>query len=174
MPDGYALRAFTAADLPMMAGWLAMPHLRQWWGDPAEELALLTEDLHNPLMDQQIGLLAGAALADRAFAYLQSYPCRAWGAPQFKDRPDGSHSVDMCIGPPEMLGLGHGHAILRLYAQTLQMRGATDIVIDPDPGNERAVRCYRRAGFRDVAIVEGEDGDPVLVMEFNPASASFS
>ena len=166
MPDAYSLRAFGAADLPMLADWLATPHLRDWWGDPATELGLLTEDMNNPLMDQQIGMLS-----DRAFAYLQSYPCKAWGAPQFGDRPDGSHSVDICVGPPEMLGRGHGAAMLRLYAQNLIARGATDIVIDPDPGNERAVRCYRRAGFRDVAIRPCEDGDPVLVMDFHPEPA---
>ena len=125
MADSYTLRAFTAGDLPMMADWLATPHLRQWWGDPAEELALVTEDLGNPLMDQQIGLLAGRDLADGAFAYLQSYPCHAWGAPQFADRPKGSHSVDMCVGPPDMLGRGHGAAILHLYATTLRRRGVS-------------------------------------------------
>lgn len=166
MPDAYALRAFCAADLPMLADWLTTPHLRQWWGDPATELALVTEDLDNALMDQQIGMLS-----DRAFAYLQSYPCHAWGAPQFRDRPDGSHSVDMCVGPTAMLGCGHGAAILRLYANTLLARGATEVVIDPDPGNERAVRCYRRAGFRDVAIRPSEDGTPVLVMDFHPEPA---
>ena len=169
MPDLYALRAFIAADLPMMADWLATPHLRQWWGDPADQLALVTEDLDNPLMDQQIGLHGS-----RAFAYLQSYPCHAWGAPQFHDRPQGSHSVDICTGPPDMLGQGHGAAILRRYANTLLASGATDIVIDPDPDNERAVRCYRRAGFRDVAVRTGEDGTAVLVMDFHPEPASFS
>ncbi len=166
MPDPYALRAFTATDLPMMADWLATPHLREWWGVPAEELALLTEDLDNPLMDQQIGLVDASA-----FAYLQSYPCQAWGAPQFGDRPDGSHSVDMCVGPPDMLGRGHGAEILRLYANTLIARGATEVLIDPDPDNERAVRCYRRAGFRDMAIRPGEDGTPVLVTDFHPEPA---
>ncbi len=169
MPDAYALRPFTADDLPMMAGWLDQPHLRQWWGDPAEQLALVTEDLDNPLMDQKIGLAAGSA-----FAYLQSYPCQAWGAPQFSDYAEGSQSVDMCLGPPDMLGHGHGTAILRLYAKTLLESGVTAVLIDPDPGNERAVRCYRRAGFRDVAIRTGEDGDPVLVMQFHPDAASFS
>jgi aminoglycoside 6'-N-acetyltransferase len=169
MSDAYALRAFSAADLPMMADWLQTPALRQWWGDPAEELALVTEDMDNPMMDQQIG-----TLSDRPFAYLQSYPCHAWGAPQFMDRPEGSHSIDMCVGPPDMLGQGHGSTILRLYANTLLAGGATAVLIDPDPGNERAVRSYRRAGFRDVAIRNGEDGDPVLVMDFQPEQASFS
>jgi aminoglycoside 6'-N-acetyltransferase len=169
MPDAYSLRAFTADDLPKMAQWLDTPALRQWWGDPAEQLALVTEDLGNPMMDQQIGLHAA-----EAFAYLQSYPCHAWGAPQFRDRPQGSHSVDICVGPPDMLGRGHGSAILRLYAKTLLATGATDVVIDPDPDNERAVRCYRRAGFLDVALRISEDGDPVLVMDFHPELASFS
>ena len=169
MPDDYALRAFTAADLPMMADWLATPALRQWWGDPAEELALIAEDLNNPLMDQQIASLNG-----QPFGYLQSYPCQAWGAPQFRDQPEGACSMDTCIGVPGLLGRGNGTAMVRLYAQTLVGTGAARVLIDPDPSNERAVRCYRRAGFRDVAICEGEDGDPVLVMEFTPASASFS
>ena len=169
MPDAYALRPCTFADLPMMTDWLATQHLRQWWGDPAEELALVTEDLGNPLMDQQIGLLWNGA-----FAYLQSYPCHAWGAPQFDDQPEGSHSVDICVGPSDMLGKGYGSAILQLYANSLLASGATDIVIDPAPDNERAVRCYRRAGFRDVAIRTSEDGSPVLVMDFHPEPASFS
>lgn len=169
MPDAYALRAFTAGDLPMMADWLATPHLRQWWGDPAVELAPVTEDLDDPLVEQQTGLLGPCA-----FVYLQSYPCQVWGAPQFKDRPQGSHLVDICAGPPDMLGQGHGAAILRLYAQTQMARGAKDVVIDPDLGNERAVRCYRRAGFRDVAIRRSKDCDPVLVINFHSAPASFS
>ena len=169
MADTYALRPFSRDDLPMMAAWLATPHLRAWWGDPEEQLSLVTEDMDNPLMDQQIGLIA-----ESAFAYLQSYPCHAWGAPQFQDRPAGSQSVDMCVGPANMLGHGHGAAILRLYAKTLVARGAKDVVIDPDPGNARAVRCYRRAGFRDVAIRASEDGTPVLVMDFRlePAFSS--
>lgn len=168
-PDACVLRPFGVDDLPMMADWLDTPHLRLWCGNPTEQLALMTEDLDNPLMDQQIGLLG-----HRAFACLQSYPCRAWPAPQFSDRPQGSHSVDICMGPPDMLGRGHGAAILRMYANTLLAGGATEVVIDPDPGNERAVRCSRRAGFRDVAIRTGEVGTPVLVMDFHPEPASLS
>ena len=73
-----------------------------------------------------------------------------------------------------MLGRGHGAAILRLYANTLLASGATEVVIDPAPDNERAVRCYRRAGFRDVAVCPGEDGTPVLVMDFHPEAISLT
>ena len=45
---------------------------------------------------------------------------------------------------------------------------APAVVIDPDPDNERAVRAYRRAGFRDVALRRDGDGDMTLVMRFDP------
>ncbi len=52
--EPYSFHAALPADLPLLAEWLATPALREWWGDPVEELALLTEDLANPLMDQRI------------------------------------------------------------------------------------------------------------------------
>ena len=159
------LRPFIPADLPMMAAWLATPAVRRWWGEPAEQLALVSDDLDNPLMDQKI------ACPDAApFGYLQSYPCAAWGPSQFADMSDDARAVDSCIGVSVMLSKGFGSAMLRLYAQTLLASGAPAVVIDPDPSNERAVRSYRRAGFQDIAIRPDQDGDWVLVMRFDPHS----
>ena len=165
MPPKLTLRAFTATDLPMMAGWLQTPDLRQWWGDPVEQLVLVSEDLTNPLMEQQIACLDGVP-----FGYVQSYPCAAWGAPQFADMPDDARAVDTCIGVSGLLNKGHGAAMLRLYAQTLMTAGTSAVVIDPKASNERAVRAYRRAGFQDIATRACEDGDLVLVMRFDPNS----
>ena len=51
---GYAFRPMTAADLPLIRRWLALPHVREWWGDPAEQYALVSGDLDEPAMDQFI------------------------------------------------------------------------------------------------------------------------
>ena len=160
----YALRPFTAADLPMMAQWLATPAVRDGWGDPATALALVTAALANPLMDQRICCHDGMP-----FGYVQSCPCAGWDAPQFHDQPEDAHAMDACIGVPAMLGHGHGTAMVRLYAETLLAGGAPTVVIDPDPANLRAIHAYRRAGFRDVAARPDQDGHPVLVMRFDPA-----
>ena len=66
-PD-LTLRAFAASDLPMMADWLATPALRQWWGDTAEQLALVAGDLHNPDIDRQT-----AGLGSVPFGYMRAY-----------------------------------------------------------------------------------------------------
>ena len=161
----WALRPLVRDDLAMIAAWLDSPHARRWWGDPVEQLALVTEDLDQPLMDQQIASLDGMP-----FGYLQSYPADAWpeGAPHLADFPPATLAVDCFIGPADMLGRGHGTAMTRLYALHLVRQGASTVVIDPDPANERAVRAYRRAGFRDVALRRDGEGDMTLVMCFDP------
>jgi aminoglycoside 6'-N-acetyltransferase len=154
----------TPADLPLLAEWLQGPDLRRWWGEPAEQLALVRQDLDEPLMDQQI-----ASLDPQPFGYLQSYPAHAWpaDAPHLADQPPGAVAID-CFAAPDATGQGHGRVMLRLYADLLRTRGAPAVLIDPDPSNERAVRAYRRAGFRDLALRPDGDGDMTLVMRFDP------
>ncbi len=164
VPCPYSFRPAGADDLPMLAGWLATPALREWWGDPQEELALMTEDLPNTLMEQQI-----VSHNDEPFGYVQSYPCTIWRSPQFAGFNRHARAVDTFIGVPDMIGQGHGSGMLRHYAETLIENGAPDVLIDPDPSNERAVRAYRRAGFADHSTRPCEDGTPVLVMTYRPA-----
>ena len=36
----YDFRAVTEADLPMLAAWLAQPHVAEWWDDDSPEASL--------------------------------------------------------------------------------------------------------------------------------------
>ncbi len=167
MPDpSYSLRPMTAADLVLLAEWLRGPEHIRWWGDPAEWLASKTEDLDEPLMDLRIAYFGADPIG-----YLQSYPVHAWseGAPNLVDQPPGSMAID-CFVAPQIIGQGHGSAMVRLYALSLLANGAPAVLIDPDPSNERAVRAYRRAGFRDLGLRPDGEGDMTLVMRFDPAS----
>ena len=56
----------------MVARWLRTPEVARWWGDPNEQLALVTEDLDEPLMRQWIAEYEG-----QPFAYMQAYPAHA-------------------------------------------------------------------------------------------------
>jgi aminoglycoside 6'-N-acetyltransferase len=46
-----------------VTGWLQTPKVVRWWGDLAEQLALLTEDLDEPLMRQWIVAYDGQPFA---------------------------------------------------------------------------------------------------------------
>jgi aminoglycoside 6'-N-acetyltransferase len=155
----YRFRSIIDADLPMLERWLKTPEVVRWWGDPAEQLALLTEDLDDPLMRQWI-----VEYGQHPFAYVQAYEAHAWPQVHLQGLPGGTQVIDAFIGEPEMLGRGHGGAFLGLLASSFIREGAPLVAIDPDAGNLRARRAFARAGFAEDAVVEAKQGMVVLMV----------
>lgn len=167
-PEVYSFPRVTRADYPLLRGWLAQPHVRAWWGDPDEEIALIEEDIDSGPTDMRL-----VALGGHPFAYVQDYPAHHWPMPHYAAFPPGTRAVDTFLGDPAWLGRGHAPRYLRQRAAELLAAGATAVVIDPSPDNDRALGAYRRAGFIPRGIAPCEDGDPVMVMEFDPAASSW-
>jgi aminoglycoside 6'-N-acetyltransferase len=185
----YTFRPATRADLPMLRTWLATPEVVRWWGDPAEQYALLEEDLGNPLMVMRI-----VACEGRPFAYVQDYDVHTWPQAHFAHLPDGARGIDAFIGVPGMIARGHGAAFLRERAEQLishqpekcicaadvsggaplavfgsadarKIAGAPVVAIDPDTANLRARRACAKAGFAGDEVTATEAG-PIVVMVF--------
>jgi len=158
----YSFRPMAAADLPLVCGWLEAPHVREWWGDPQQQFALVRGDFDEPAMEQFI-----VAIGDRPFAYLQCYDPAAWPNNGFGDQPAGTRGMDQFIGDPAMIGRGHGAALIRNFLERLTRGGTPRVVTDPDPANARAIRAYEKAGFEKVGLVDTPDG-PALLMVHDP------
>jgi aminoglycoside 6'-N-acetyltransferase len=158
----YHFRTMSEQDLPLVARWLKTPDVARWWGDPLEQLTLVTNDLGDPQMRQWI-----VSLEEFPFAYVQAYPAHAWPQSHLMHMPFGAEAIDVCIGEPALLNGGHGSALLRQFAQMLLQEGATAVVIDPEPDNLRARKAYEHAGFSGTQIAETADG-PAVIMVFKP------
>jgi aminoglycoside 6'-N-acetyltransferase len=154
----YAFRPMTAADLPTIQRWLGAPAVAEWWHDPAEQFELVSGDLDHPDMSQFI-----VAADGRDFAYLQCYNISAWNV-GFGPQPAGTRGLDQFIGESDMLDRGHGSAFIRSFTDRLLSTGAPRVVIDPAPGNARAIRAYDKAGFVRDQIVDTPDGPALLMM----------
>src|ERR1700749_1895314 len=138
----YAFRPMSTDDLPLIKRWLEIRHVSEWWHDPAEQFDLVSGDLDHPDMAQFI-----VAAGGQEFAYLQCYNLSAWDS-GFGPQPEGTRGVDQFIGEVDMLGLGHGSAFVRAFADRLVATGTPRVVTDPDPANARAIGAYEKAGFR--------------------------
>lgn len=154
----YKFRPMTADDLPLVRRWLAMPHVAEWWGEPDEQFGLVSGDLSHPAMDQYI-----VASDDRPFSYLQCYQMTDWNT-GFGPQPEGTRGIDQMIGEPDMIGRGHGTALIRSFVEGLLATGAPRVVTDPDPTNARAIRCYEKAGFVRDRLVDTPDGVALLMV----------
>ena len=158
MAQGYVFRPMTADDLPLVQRWLALPHVREWWGDPDEQYALVSGDLDEPAMDQFIVSASG-----NSFGYLQCYDLTGWNT-GFGPQPQGTRGIDLFIGEPGMIELGHGSALIRSFVDDLLVKGLPRVVTDPDPANGRAVRAYQKAGFEKDRMVATPDGPSLLMI----------
>jgi aminoglycoside 6'-N-acetyltransferase len=158
MAQDYVFRPMSAADLPLIRRWLALPHVREWWGDPHEQYALVSGDLDEPAMDQFIFSAAGSS-----FGCLQCYDLTTWNT-GFGPQPQGTRGIDLFIGEPSMIERGHGSGLIRNFVDDLLASGLSRVVADPDPANNRAVRAYEKAGFERDRMVETPDSPSLLMV----------
>ncbi|MDX8449567.1 GNAT family N-acetyltransferase [Mesorhizobium captivum] len=154
----YDFRPVAEKDLPTIAGWLAEPHVAEWWDDPQKELAEIRAHISSVSVEPLIVELDG-----RPIAYLQSYDPHLEDDHPYADQPFGTLGIDLSIGPAELLDIGHGSAIVRQFVEELFEEGAPRVIIDPHPDNGRAIRAYEKAGFRPIGRRHSEYGDVVLM-----------
>jgi aminoglycoside 6'-N-acetyltransferase len=138
----YAFRAVTEDDLPMLRQWLGAPHVAEWWGDIDEGLAEIEQAMDDVATEPLIVELDGEPIA-----YVQSYDPHLEDGHPYQDQPFGTLGLDISIGSADMLGQGHGSAIIAQFCDMLFDEGAPRLIIDPDPSNGRAIRAYEKAGF---------------------------
>ena len=142
----------------MLAAWLAEPHVAAWWDDPEVELAEIREHIDSISVEPLIVEFSG-----RPIGYLQSYDPHLEDGHPYQDQPFGTLGIDISIGDPELVGIGHGSSIVRQFTDQLFAEGAPRVIIDPDPANGRAIRAYEKAGFKPLGERISEYGHVVLM-----------
>jgi aminoglycoside 6'-N-acetyltransferase len=154
----YDFRPVTERDLPMIGAWLAEPHVAKWWDDPEQEIAAIAKHIDSISVEPLIVELDG-----KPIGYLQSYDPHLEDGHPYADQPFGTLGIDLSIGRPELVGVGHGSAIVRQFVEQLFEEGAPRVIIDPNPANGRAIRAYEKAGFSVIDRRQSEYGDVVLM-----------
>jgi aminoglycoside 6'-N-acetyltransferase len=152
----------TEEDLPMLAAWIAEPHLAEWWSDPEQKIAEIREAIDSVSVEPLIVELHGEPIA-----YLQTYDPHLEEDHPYSDQPFGTLGVDLSIGPAELLGLGHGPALLRQFVDELFKEGTPRVIIDPDAANKRAIRAHEKAGFVPVGERTAQYGRVMLMARDN-------
>lgn len=153
---------------PLLGEWLAAPHMREWWGEPDEELGYIRDmvegrDTTRPFMI----MLDGEPIGYIQYWFIGHHQNEQWitDHPWLMELPSETVGVDLSLGDPERLSQGIGSAALGAFVRMLRGLGHQTIIIDPDPANVRAVRAYEKAGFTPISALLGRTGDDVLIMQ---------
>ncbi|MAS14079.1 MAG: GNAT family N-acetyltransferase [Nitratireductor sp.] len=159
----------TAEHYPLLLDWLHRPHVRRWWGEPETELGYIRDmvegrDSSRPfliLLDgDPIGYIQYWFVADNRDPEILA------DEPWVAELPHDAVGVDLSIGEEALLSRGIGSRSVNQMVQRLLDEGYTNIVIDPERENSRAVRAYEKAGFRPIPHLEGRSGS-ALIMQYD-------
>ncbi len=174
--DEIGFRPVERDDYALLADWLRRPHWQEWWGEPETELGYIRDMVEGRDLTCRPFLFV---VAGRPAGYIQFWHVAPHQRPEWADDnpwlmqvPATAVGVDLSLADGDRLGQGIGSAVLRRFCELLSSQGYRTIVIDPDPGNGRAVAAYRKAGFRPMPEVTSS-ADTTLIMQFHsdkPAS----
>jgi aminoglycoside 6'-N-acetyltransferase len=143
------LRPLAEADVDRLVELGGDPDVARWWP------GLTREHVLEKARGEDEGVTCFAIVAEGEVAGLiQHYE---------ETDPDYEHAgIDLFLGTP-FHGRGLGTDAVRTMARHLVVdRGHHRLVIDPAAENERAIRCYEKAGFQHVGVMRehwlGPDG----------------
>lgn len=148
-----------------MHEWVRRPHVAEWWdGEPTRAEV---EAEYGAIADGLDSTRAFVVLADGdPIGYIQAYvPVDHHADGWWTDvRDPGVRGIDQFIADGDRLERGLGTAIVRAFvARLFEDPAVTLVQVDPAPGNARAIRCYEKAGFLPVGVIDTPDG-PALLM----------
>ena len=143
------LRTATPADAQVLADILATPEVSRWW----------------PNYDVE-RVLSNISLESDTAVFVVEVDGEVIGSIQYVEEPSPDYrhaSVDVYLHP-DWHGKGLGTDAVRTLARhLLHDRGHHRLAIDPAVDNERAIRTYKRVGFRTVGVMRayerGADGE---------------
>jgi len=142
--DAVALIRFDPTRAPLLADWLARPHVARWHPDPEERVRWAA----NPPRDGSQALIICGA---RPIGYLrwQKVGRETLDAVGLPEIPAGSVDIDILIGETDCVGRGHGPRALALLVEVLRRDPSVPVLgLSPSVDNLAAQRAYAKAGFR--------------------------
>lgn len=162
----FTFRRLSRDDFGLLAGWLAQPHVHEWW-DHEYSPAALERDFGRSIDGDEAGedyvaLLDDAPIGLVQYSHFVDYPDYVDEMAAVYPVGDGAVSIDYLIGDPGRVGHGVGTAMIRAFVQRIWATDpiATHVVVPVNSANQRSWRALLRAGFRVVARGELEPDSP--------------
>jgi aminoglycoside 6'-N-acetyltransferase len=143
--DGFRLRPLRPGDKEILIRIFSDPAVAQWWGDPGKAVS----DAMGA-SEEESGFVI--EVGDDSAGYIQCF-----------EEPDEMYryaAIDIALGS-DWQGKGYGpDAIKTLARHLIEQRGHHRLTIDPAAHNTRAIKAYRKCGFKIVGIMRSYEKGP--------------
>ena len=166
--ESLSFKKLSKDDVPLLVTWFSEPHVRQWW--PILKKDEVVEHFLKRIRSKNTFEYI-VSIDGKPIGYIQYYYIDPMGEKTGKwlpELPPGTIGTDQFIGDPHYIGKGIGTRMIKKfidYLRTIEPDIPT-IIVDPEPTNYAAIRCYEKVGFKRVGIYETPRG-PFLLMRYD-------
>lgn len=170
MFNEFTFKPIEEKDLPLLYLWFKKPHVDQWWPVPTEQ-----EDFFKSFLERIRAGIKKPYLVlcnDKPIGYIQSYTVDKTTHSWFPELPQNENmiGIDQFIGEEDYLYKGFGPRFIKAFIDNILMKeDYKTIVVDPDPTNTAAIRCYEKVGFKRLGQFQAPWG-PALIMIYSNAN----
>jgi aminoglycoside 6'-N-acetyltransferase len=148
--EAVSLGPFDRSHTPLLAEWLARPHVAPWHPDPE----VWVEAALNPPPDRAQALILLGALPI-GYMRWQKVSRQTLNSLGLTEIPAGSVDIDILIGEISDVGRGLGPKALALLVDRLRADPTVPLAgLTPSVENLFAQRAYEKAGFRKLREYE--------------------
>ena len=145
-------RKLEEADFELLFNWLQQPHVKEWWDDGDDTIAKVK--LHYTKGADTVTRFLLLSDNKEPVGYFQYYVERC-----------GVIGIDQFLGDVSLINKGLGTKAVMAFSKLIrETKQPTTIIVDPEPENHRAIRCYEKAGFLFEQIEIGKDGKQAYIM----------
>ncbi|MBA3721945.1 MAG: GNAT family N-acetyltransferase [Parachlamydiaceae bacterium] len=145
----YGFKHVEAANRTLVHQWLTQPYIAEWfYGQGLENTFKYLDEFLN-----------GSTQAQYWLGYDKGHPF-AFLITSYVKKPDDeltrwsiskgdTITLDMSIGDQNYIGKGLSHILIKEFLLS-QFPKVTEVLIDPEATNSRAIHVYEKAGFKKV------------------------
>jgi len=166
----FTFKKLTADDIPQLLVWFDEPHVSKWWPTLSKD-ETIEKFLQRIRSKDTFGYIA-CLNGSTPIGYIQYYyidrtveKAGAW----LPELPVTTVGTDQFIGDPQYIGKGYGTKLVAAFIEYLKEiePNSTTIIVDPEPENHAAIRCYEKVGFKHVGEFETPSGHRQLLMRYD-------
>ncbi len=159
-----SFKPLAVTDLELLVNWLNKPHVKAWWDDnlTAEQI----REKYRGRMGDQTTYGFIIYFNEKPLGFIQYYYANRVGEGWWPEEVEGTVGIDQYIGEEAYINRGYGSLIIKTFVtKLLDHPRIKKIIVDVDPNNLRAIRCYEKVGFKLIKPIQTPDG-LALLMEF--------
>ena len=145
-----SVRGLEERDLKLMTKWLSDNAVLEYYegrDNPFDERQ--AEQVFLEVNDEETKCIV--EYMNKPIGYIQFYEVDEKTRINYGYSDENIYGIDQFIGETDYWGKGIGTLLVKsMTAFLLHKKGAQKVIMDPQARNERAIRCYKKCGFKKV------------------------